>query len=249
MESENKSKTRRSVPIFRWIIIIAIPILLTLWTVRLLISWNSPSYPQFEYARIQQDKYGFTEDERIEYAESTLEYLRQIDPAEDVIYMLEELRLPGSDQSLYNQREIGHMIDVKHLVDLFNQIFQVLGIVALVGLIYLLARSETRIEAYKALMYGGLLTTGILLVMVVLILIAWGFVFVQFHELLFPPDTWTFAMSDSLIRLFPEQFWFDFGVLWTVGILVQGVILALIGYGLQRWELRREKPVEVSALE
>ena len=56
-------------------------------------------------------------------------------------------------------------------------------------------------------------------------------------------------MSDSLIRLFPEQFWFEFGVLWTVGILVQGVILALVGYGLQRWELGRAKKVEESALE
>jgi integral membrane protein (TIGR01906 family) len=249
VESEKKTKTRRSVPIFRWIIIIGIPILLTLWTVRLLISWNSPSFPAIEYGRIQSDKYGFADDERLEFAEATLEYLQQADPAEDVIYMLEDLRLPGSNQSLYNQREIGHMIDVKHLVDLFNQIFNVLGIFTLAGLIYLMARSETRIDAYKAVMYGGLLTTGILLVMVVLILIAWSFVFVQFHELLFPPDTWTFSMSDSLIRLFPEQFWFDFGVLWTVVILVQGVILALVGYGLQRWELRREKQVEESALE
>ena len=249
MESEKKTKTRRSVPIFRWIIIIGIPILLTLWTVRFLIAWNSPSFPELEYGRIESDQYGFSDDERIEFAEATLEYLRQSDPAEDVIHMLEDLRLPGSNQSLYNQREIGHMIDVKHLVDLFNQIFKVLGIFTLAGLIYLMARSETRIDAYKAVMYGGLLTTGILLVMVVLILIAWSFVFVQFHELLFPPDTWTFAMSDSLIRLFPEQFWFDFGVLWTVGILVQGVILALVGYGLQRWELGREKQVEESALE
>ena len=29
------------------------------------------------------------------------------------------------------------------------------------------------------------------------------------HDLLFPPGTWIFPFSDTLIRLFPEQFWRD----------------------------------------
>lgn len=224
----------RIAKIIRWFIVIATPILLTLWTVRLLITWNSPSYPEFEYGRIESDRFGFTGEDRIYYAEATLNYLRENEPAEESIQLLKDLRLPGSDDAFYNQREIGHMVDVKNVVDAFNSIFRVLGIFALAGFIYLMARPETRVEAYKALMYGGSLTTAILLVMVLLILVSWNFVFVQFHEILFPPDTWTFFNSDSLIRLFPEQFWFDFGVFWTVGILVQGVLLALIGFFLQR---------------
>lgn len=243
MSVEKKTTKRRSVTITRWFIIIATPILLTLWTVRLLISWNTPSYPAFEYGRINPDAFGFSDDERLEYAEATLEYLRQNEPAEEVIYLLDDLRLPGSGQPLYNEREIGHMLDVKSLVDLFRQLFQVVGIFALAGLIYLLARPETRTEAYKSIMYGGLLTAGILLFVSILILISWNFVFIQFHELLFPPDTWTFSMSDSLIRLFPEQFWFDFGIFWTLGILVQGLILALVGFLLQRRKPPQELPL------
>ena len=226
--------------VVRWFLIIATPVLLSLWTVRLLITWNAPSFPSLEYSRIESDKYGFSDDERIDYAEATLEYLRQSEPSDEVIFLLEDLRISDTDQALYNQREIGHMLDVKNLVDFFNQVFQVVGIFSLAGVIYLLARPESRIEAYRAIMYGGVLTAAILLVMVVLILISWSFVFVQFHELLFPPDTWTFAMSDSLIRLFPEQFWFDFGVLWTVGILIQGIILATVGYLLQRRKPSKE---------
>jgi len=188
---EKTTKNRRIVPVIRWFVIIATPVLLTLWTVRLLIAWNAPSYPEFEYSRIDPDVYGFTDEERVEFAETTLEYLRENEPAEDVIYMLEDLRIADSNISLYNSREIGHMLDVKHLVDLFQQVFKVVGIFALAGIIYLLARAETRIEAYKAIMYGGTLTTAILLAMVILILIAWSFVFVQFHQLLFPPDTWS----------------------------------------------------------
>ncbi|HRO89588.1 MAG TPA: DUF1461 domain-containing protein, partial [Promineifilum sp.] len=66
------------------------------------------------------------------------------------------------------------------------------------------------------------------------ILVAWPIFFVQFHELLFPPGTWTFAYSDSLIRLFPEQFWFDFGVLISGATLVLGVVVTLIGYVMSR---------------
>lgn len=237
---EKKTKKRRSVTIARWFVIIATPILLSLWTVRLLITWNTPSYPAFEYGRIESDGYGFSDDERLRFAEATLEYLRQSEPADEVIFLIEDLRLGDANQSLYNQREIGHMLDVKNLVDLFNQLFQVVGIFTLAGVIYLLARPETRIEAYRAIMYGGILTAVILLTVVLLILISWSFVFVQFHELLFPPDSWTFAMSDSLIRLFPEQFWFDFGVLWTVGILIQGIFLAIVGYLLQRRKISKE---------
>ena len=70
--------------------------------------------------------------------------------------------------------------------------------------------------------------------MLVLILLSWNLVFTQFHEILFPPDTWTFYYSDSLIRLFPEKFWFDFGLLWTGAIFLEGIILAVFGYFLVR---------------
>jgi uncharacterized membrane protein len=31
--------------------------------------------------------------------------------------------------------------------------------------------------------------------------------FVGFHQVFFDAGTWTFAYSDTLIRLFPERFW------------------------------------------
>jgi integral membrane protein (TIGR01906 family) len=220
--------------IVRWIVAIAIPFFLTLVTLRLMISWQNPSYPEFEYPRIAADPFGFTVDERLDMAETTLAYLRRSEPAEEVIFILKDLRLPGGEDPLYNQREIGHMLDVKDLVDTFKTLTWILAIIVIGGLIFLLARSESRHLGYKAIMSGGLLTTVILLVMLVLILLSWNLVFTQFHEILFPPDTWTFYYSDSLIRLFPEQFWFDFGLLWTGAIFLEGIILAVVGYFLVR---------------
>ncbi len=218
----------------RWIVVIAIPFFLTLGTLRILITWNSPSYPEFEYPRIGPDPFGLTEEERLDLAMANLDFLRRPQAADEVIFLLEDLRLPGTDDPLFNQREIGHMLDVKKLVDTFKTLTWVLAIVVIGGLIFLLVRTETRVEGYRALFHGGILTTAILLLMLVLILLSWNLVFTQFHEILFPPDTWTFNYSDSLIRLFPEKFWFDFGLLWTGAIFLEGIVLALIGYFLLR---------------
>jgi integral membrane protein (TIGR01906 family) len=100
------------------------------------------------------------------------------------------------------------------------------------GLVVLLARPETRPMGYHALYYGGVATTVILLALALFILLGWSIFFVQFHELLFPPGTWTFAYSDSLIRLFPEKFWFDLGVILSVGTLLEGIIIGVVGYWL-----------------
>lgn len=218
----------------RWLVVIAIPFFLTLGTLRLLISWNSPSYPEFEYPRISPDPFGLGQEERLNLAQANLDYLKRPEPAEEVIYLLEDLRLPGTNDPLFNQREIGHMLDVKKLVDTFRTLTWITAIIVVGGLIFLFIRPETRVEGYRALFHSGLLTTGILLIMLVLILLSWNLVFTQFHEILFPPDTWTFNYTDSLIRLFPEKFWFDFGLLWAGAIFLEGIVLAIIGYFLLR---------------
>ena len=56
--------------------------------------------------------------------------------------------------------------------------------------------------------------------------------FTRFHELLFPPGSWTFAFSETLIRLFPEKFWFDVGVLVGAGTFLQAGLIGLIAHWL-----------------
>jgi integral membrane protein (TIGR01906 family) len=223
--------------IIRWLVVLAIPFLLTLGTVRLLISWNSPSYPEFEYGRIAPDTFGFTMEERLQLADATLDYLQRPEAAQEAIYLLEELRLPGGDQSLYNEREIGHMLDVKVVADAFKSLLWVLAIIVIGGLILLLLRSDTRSLGAKAIKQGGLLTVIFVVAIMVFMGVAWGLAFTVFHNLFFSSGTWTFSYSDSLIRLFPEQFWFDFAMLWMGLILLESIILALIGYMLGKgWD-------------
>lgn len=55
--------------------------------------------------------------------------------------------------------------------------------------------------------------------------IFWGF-FSWFHSLFFEGDTWLFAYSDTLIRLFPIRFWQDAVIALAVIALGGGAGLA-----------------------
>ncbi len=217
--------------IVRWLVVVTMPFLLGLGMIRAVIAWD---YPGFEYKRIPSDLFGFTNEQRVQLAQGTLDYLQRPEPPSEVIDMLRDLRLPGSDRPLYNEREIDHMLDVKNLTDAIRRIAVAAAAIVGVGLAVLLVPRATRAYGWRTLFYGGLATVIALAVIALLILVAWPIFFVQFHELLFPPETWTFSYSDSLIRLFPEQFWFDFGVLVSVGTLVLGGLVTLVGWLMSR---------------
>ncbi len=57
------------------------------------------------------------------------------------------------------------------------------------------------------------------------VLVAFGVIFVAFHNVFFEAGTWTFLYSDTLIRLFPERFWRD--TFLAVGLLAGGAGIAL----------------------
>lgn len=223
---------RRWVKVVQWLVIAAMPFFLGFTTIRLIIS---DFYPRYEYAKESFPPDGeWTQAQRLELTLVAVDYLRRPQPAESVIYLLEEQRQPGSAQLLYNERETSHMVDVKRVTDAIRQLSWLATALVVGGLAALAVRPVTRPAAYQALWRGGATTTVLLLLLAVFIAVGWSVFFVQFHQLLFPPGTWTFAYTDSLIRLFPEKFWFDLGVLLSLSTLLEGVAVAAVGYVLWR---------------
>jgi integral membrane protein (TIGR01906 family) len=235
-KQDDMAYNKTMVTIVRWLIILSMPFLLGLGMVRAIILWD---YPGWEYARIEPDRFGFTPEQRLDLAHDTLDYMQRLETADHVIYLLEDLRLPGTDQPLYNPAEIGHMIDVKNLTDAMLFIVVITLTIVMLGMAYLLGNPATNALGWKTFFQAGLFTVIILAAIAVFILLAWEVFFTQFHELLFPPGTWTFAYSDSLIRLFPEQFWFDIGVILSGGTLFLGALVALIGWLM--WRRKRAR--------
>ncbi len=95
------------------------------------------------------------------------------------------------------------------------------------------------------MMQAGLFTIVALGLIGLFIVVAWPDVLRDFHELLFPPGTWTFLLPDSLIRLFPEQFWFEVGIIIVGTTIVLAAFLTLIGYVMAK---RTAPDVDTSAM-
>jgi integral membrane protein (TIGR01906 family) len=221
------------VSIVRLLIAFAMPFFLLLTSAHLLIAdW----YPRYEYAKTDfpADPYGFTQAQRLDLALVSIHYMQRPEPADAVINMLKDQRLPGSDQPLFAASEISHMLDVKRVADALWRVQLIAGIIVVGGTALLLIRSNTRDSAYSALFWGGVLTTGLLILLALFVLLSWYTFFVTLHDAFFAPGTWTFDWSNSLIRLYPDKFWSDAGTLITMSALVAGILVALAGYFLGR---------------
>jgi integral membrane protein (TIGR01906 family) len=217
----------------RLLVALAMPIFLLLSAAHLLIAdW----YPRFEYAKANfpADSYGLSQAQRLDLALVSIHYLQRPEPADDVIVMLKEQRLPGTDKPLFAASEISHMLDVKRVADGLWRVQLIAGVIVIAGTLLLLVRRATRDSAYSALFWGGILTTGLLALLAVFVLLSWQTFFIAFHDAFFAPGTWTFDWSDSLIRLYPEKFFFDAGTMIAMGTLLAGIVVALVGYVLGR---------------
>ncbi len=239
--------------IVQWLIIVAMPLFLGFSAIELMVN-NAQHYVRYEYAKanfppdlaqineVVRQQLGlepFSREQREQLALVAVDYLQRPQPAERVIFLLEQQTLPGSDRPLYDESEISHMIDVKHLTDAIGRLNYAASFIVLGGLLILAVQGPYRQRAFRALLGGGLATMIALLLLGLFIVLGWSIFFVQFHELLFPPGTWQFAYSDSLIRLFPEKFWFDFGVLTTLLTFALGALTAFVGWVLSRASANR----------
>jgi integral membrane protein (TIGR01906 family) len=192
-------------------------------------------YVHAEYARpgFPDDRYGFTGEQRTELA---LAGLRSIQPSNrDGVEVLREARLPDGTPA-FNEREIAHMADVRGLVGKVL-LAHAIALAAIVGAGLVLWRLGFGRLIPRALLGGGLLTLGIAAGIGIYMLVNFDGFFVQFHEALFEGDTWRFRSTDTLLRLYPDAFWSDFG-----GVLAALTVLQALGLsGVCWWRLRRSR--------
>ncbi len=214
-----------------WLITLALPVLLGFMNIRLLIS---PAFLRWEYGKpnFPPDRYGFTQEERLQLAPVAVEFLASSEPPEEAIRLLQEQTYDG--EPLYDQRELDHMVDVKERTDIMFRLMWAAAALVVLGTGVLAWRPQTRPAAWQGLLNGAILTGIILAAVLAYILIGWNSFFTRFHELLFPPGSWTFDYSATLIRLFPEKFWFDVGVLIGAGTLADATLIGLVAHWLGR---------------
>ena len=207
------------VSLARLYLVVIFPVLLVLISARIVMS---ESFLRFEYNRpgFPEDYYGMTQEQRLYFAPFAVAYLLN----GEGIDFLADLEFQDGE-SLFNARELRHMRDVKTVTQIAFVAAVGSGLLALVSAIYL--RSGSPAALRKSLLQGSILTLGIVATIVIVAVLNWNYFFTLFHSLFFESGTWYFLYSDSLIRLFPEQFWFDAAV--TIGVItVLGALVTLL---------------------
>ena len=205
------------------LLILAIPVLLVVVSVRLLMT---DEYLIYEYGKhdFPPAPLGFTRGERLLYASRNFAYVRSGGP----ISLLSEDTHDGTP--LYDTRELKHMQDVQVVWLATRTVGWIAAAVIALAAVALVWRPEARRALAEGLRLGGLAAIGLVGLVGGLAVGAWNFWFVAFHKIFFEGNSWLFEYSDTLIRLFPEKFWFDAALTISFFTIVGGANVAVIGW-------------------
>jgi integral membrane protein (TIGR01906 family) len=206
--------------ILAWLVTILLPLALIFLGLRLVLThtfleldYHSPGFPA--------DQYGFTLQERLHWSKISWDYLLN---NSDISFLGKQTFPDGS--SLFNERELSHMQDVKRVIQPILWIGYVDWFLVLA--IGLWARFGGWWREYvRGIWRGGWLTVGLIIAIGVFGATSFWQFFTVLHEVLFSGNSWLFEYSDTLIRLFPLPFWenaFLFpGLLVFLGALALGL--------------------------
>lgn len=207
------------------LIAVLVPLGLLLSATRLVLT---PAFVRLEYQtpNFPEDPYGLSKEERLRYAPLALDYLLN---DEEVSFLGDQTFDDGSP--LYNERELGHMQDVKDLTQAVLSTW--IGLLILFFGTALWAWRANWLDDFRIMLANGG-RGSVYLIAAILLVAALSFnaFFTGFHRIFFEGDSWLFLFSDTLIRLFPLRFWRDV-------VLVLGG-LTLLG-GLALWRLLGNK--------
>lgn len=187
--------------IMQVVLAILAPITILIGIIRLI---ASPVFLWFEYHRpgFPADQYGMDTEQRMTYGSYGLDYLFNFAPPS----YLGELTFANGNP-VFAQAEVGHMADVKQVM-LITMVAGLVGAVICLVLIIMLYRMRKGAIA-RSLFAGAVWFTVAIIVLAVVAAFGWQAFFAGFHQLFFADGTWTFSMTDTLIRLYPGQFWID----------------------------------------
>ena len=201
--------------------IVAVPLFLITGSVTW--AFNNPGvyndgFEKYSISRIS----GITDSDLRQVGADVRSYINSGDKPLDV-----RTRVLGEERDLFNAREITHMKDVKQLV-------RGVYVLALGSALYLAAMTVIGFASQrgrfvpalaKRLAWGGGLTLILLVVFGVAALVGFDSVFLKFHQLSFANDLWQLdPRTDYLVRIFPQDFWFD----TTMWVAVRAIAGALI---------------------
>ena len=143
-----------------------------------------------------------------------------------------QTRIFGVEQDLFNTKEIAHMKDVKQLVR-GVYLLAVVSAVYLAGMIlvgFIRQKGPFAELLAKRLALGGGLTLALLVIFGAVAAFGFDSLFLKFHQISFANDFWQLdPRTDYLVKIFPDDFWFDATLLVAVRTVIGALVITVAG--------------------
>lgn len=126
-----------------------------------------------------------------------------------------------------NERERGHMRDVRGVFIGFFAVAAVMAVAALV--VHAQRRGTERAQSWRAVQGGALALVAVLVVGGIVSFVAFDALFETFHRIFFAGGSYTFdPATERLVQLFPFRFWQETAIVVGVVCVVLAAIVAAI---------------------
>jgi len=201
------------------LVMITLPLLIIITSIRLILT---PLFLEVEYRLpgFPQDLYGFNLEDRLHWSDISRQYLLNF---RDIDFL--GSRNLDNGQSLFNERELGHMEDVKILTRSVLIVWYFLIILTVIIFLWVW-KNGGLIEFWDSVSSGGWIALGLVGTITIGVMLNFNALFTFFHQIFFEGDSWLFSYSDSLIRLFPLRFWQDvFIAIGGLSIIISSVAI------------------------
>jgi integral membrane protein (TIGR01906 family) len=228
-ERELANNTKPVLPrVMQVLLAVFYPLILMVLAVRAV---TSPLFLWVEYNRpgFPGDGYGFSADDRMTYGSYAVDYLSNWAGPR---YLGELVNRSGD--ALFLDGEVSHMADVKLVILSAFAGGALLILLSIIAVTYLRRRSPGGVR--RGFFAGSIATLVIILGLGTLAALGWEQFFTEFHRIFFANGTWTFALDDTLIRLFPGQFWVDAGIVIGGLVLIVSVLTLIL-----TWPTRKRR--------
>ena len=122
--------------------------------------------------------------------------------------------------SIFNEKEIYHMKDVKDIINnlfLYGKLSSVVFVI-----ITLICVKKYKVRIYSVFKASSIVYSSVLLALAIGFLISFNKLFIIFHEIAFSNDLWKLNINeDYLLMMYPENFFRDIALLiliFSIGI-------------------------------
>ena len=212
----------------RWLFILCLPVMLLTASISLAV--NSQWLYEYGFGKYNvRQTTGLADSELKKTASGLINYFNSGEEFIDLTVIKD-----NQPFTLFNEREIVHLRDVKGLIWLDYRVMLGTGIYvllyAVVSLCWLAEACRRRLAI--ATVAGSGLTLGLILLLGLVAVLDFREFFLWFHLVSFANDLWLLDPSrDYLIMLFPQGFWYDATVFLALTTVALAVLLAGVSGG------------------